>query len=83
MKGGGQGEHEHQEEGGVSSGGVRETVPDKHVVQGVVDGKHVLAHGVCHSLCPQGVVQHVDMTFVGGGGHHARPGVQVELNVIE
>ena len=65
---------------------MRETVPDKqlgeHVVQGVFDGKHVLAHGVYHSLCPQGVVQHVDMTFV-GGGHHARPGVEVELNVIE
>ena len=52
-------------------------------VRGTGMRMHVLAHGVYHTLCPQGVVQHVDMTFVGGGGHHARPGVEVELNVIE
>ena len=28
-----------------------------NLVQGGVDGKHVLVHGECHSLCPQGDVQ--------------------------
>ena len=28
------------------------------VVQGGVDGKHELVHGVCHSLSPQGFVEY-------------------------